>query len=339
MKINARFAVMAASVAVLMAAAPIAQAVTSPGDIHPLVQAAHSPDGIPGNGVGPEFHTSSMARSYSEKHLGVAPRGVNDFSCKVKPGDRPVILIPGTGGNAFATWSFYGPHLAHEGYCVYTFTTNVPVGILDEGWGFTGDVRASAQALGAFVDRVRKATGSEKVDFVGHSQGGGILPNAYIKMYGGASKVDKLIGLVAANHGTTAVGLAKLVDGLPEAVKDFLSTWSYDHNMEAYGQQLKGSALMQQVYRDGDTVPGIAYTVISTRLDTTVTPYTQAFLKGAKNMTVQDACPLDAYGHGRLPYDPVAYQMVLNALDPNHPREISCTWRPRVLPVSTTDAA
>ena len=131
MKINARFAVMAASVAVLMAAAPIAQAATSPGDIHPLVQAAHSPDGIPGNGVGPEFHTSSMARSYSEKHLGVAPRGVNDFSCKVKPGDRPVILIPGTGGNAFATWSFYGPHLAHEGYCVYTFTTNVPVGILD----------------------------------------------------------------------------------------------------------------------------------------------------------------------------------------------------------------
>lgn len=272
MKINARFAVMAASVAVLMAAAPTAQAVTSPGDIHPLVQAAHSPDGIPGNGVGPEFHTSSMARSYSEKHLGVAPRGVNDFSCKVKPGDRPVILIPGTGGNAFATWSFYGPHLAHEGYCVYTFTTNVPVGILDEGWGFTGDVRASAQALGAFVDRVRKATGSEKVDVVGHSQGGGILPNAYIKMYGGASKVDKLIGLVAANHGTTAVGLYKLVDGLPEAVKDFLSTWSYDHNMEAYGQQLKGSALMQQVYRDGDTVPGIAYTVISTRLDTTVTP-------------------------------------------------------------------
>lgn len=31
MKINARFAVMAASVAVLMAAAPIAQAATSPG--------------------------------------------------------------------------------------------------------------------------------------------------------------------------------------------------------------------------------------------------------------------------------------------------------------------
>ena len=120
MKIKARFAVMAASVAVLMAAAPIAQAVTSPGDTHPLVPAVHSPDGIPGNGVGPEFHTSSMARSYSEKHLGVAPRGVNDFSCKVKPGDRPVILIPGTGGNAFATWSFYGPHLAHEGYCVYT---------------------------------------------------------------------------------------------------------------------------------------------------------------------------------------------------------------------------
>lgn len=235
----------------------------------------------------------------------------------------------------------HGPstdHLAHEGYCVYTFTTNVPVGILDEGWGFTGDVRASAQALGAFVDRVRKATGSEKVDFVGHSQGGGILPNAYIKMYGGASKVDKLIGLVAANHGTTAVGLDKLVDGLPEAVKDFLSTWSYDHNMEAYGQQLKGSALMQQVYRDGDTVPGIAYTVISTRLDMTVTPYTQAFLKGAKNMTVQDAClwmPMATAAYPMI----VAYQMVLNALDPNHPREISCTWRPRVLPVSTTDAA
>lgn len=86
--------------------------------------------------------------------------------------------------------------------------------------------------------------GFEKVDVVGYLQGGGILLNVYIKMYGGVFKVDKLIGLVVVNYGIIVVGFYKFVDGLFEVVKDFFSMWSYDYNMEVYGQQFKGLVLM-----------------------------------------------------------------------------------------------
>ncbi|GII95442.1 hypothetical protein Ssi02_56730 [Sinosporangium siamense] len=57
-------------------------------------------------------------------------------------------------------------------------------------------------------------TGATKVDLVGHSQGGGPLPRWYLKFLGGAPKVRKLIGLGAANHGTTISGAMALTRAL-----------------------------------------------------------------------------------------------------------------------------
>jgi hypothetical protein len=63
-------------------------------------------------------------------------------------------------------------------------------------------------------------------------------------------------------------------------------------------------------------VPGVTYTVIESKYDEVVTPYTSAFLSGpaVTNITLQDQCPLDLADHLAMPYDSAALQDVVNAL-------------------------
>jgi hypothetical protein len=70
----------------------------------------------------------------------------------------------------------------------------------------------------------------------------------------------------------------------------------------------------------------LAYTVIETRYDEVVTPYTSAFLSGSNvgNVTLQDSCILDASDHISIAYDRVALRFVENALDPQHPKPLIC---------------
>ncbi|MBV8956141.1 MAG: lipase, partial [Solirubrobacterales bacterium] len=74
-------------------------------------------------------------------------------------------------------------------------------------------------------------------------------------------------------------------------------------------------------------VPGVSYTVIQSRNDEVVTPYTSAFLSGPSvtNITLQNQCSLDQGEHLSMPYDHIADADVLNALDPAHPVAAACT--------------
>ena len=86
---------------------------------------------------------------------------------------------------------------------------------------------------------------------------------------------------------------------------------------------------MKKLDASGDTRPGIHYTVIATRNDEVVTPYTNAFLtRGAgatvRNITLQTQCRLDQGDHLSTPFDSVAMADVLNALDPQHPVRVPC---------------
>ena len=48
-----------------------------------------------------------------------------------RDGELPVILIPGTGEDAYAKWAGLASRLARAGLCAYTFTDN-PL-VVDEG--------------------------------------------------------------------------------------------------------------------------------------------------------------------------------------------------------------
>ena len=249
------------------------------------------------------------------------PPGANNDSCK--PGTahpHPVILVHGTFENMDDNWRAAAPLLANHGYCVFAFNYGGATAGSDvQG---TGDIAASAQQMAAFVNQVLAVTGASKVDIVGHSQGG-MMPRYYINSLGGAAKVDKLIGLAPSNYGTTIAGITALTTALGLAAPVDLAL---DPGCTACAEQVTGSPFLTRLNAT-PTVPGVAYTVIETRNDEVVTPYTHAFLPAAPNVTnitVQNQCPLDQSDHLEIAYDPVALADVLNALDPSAPVKVPC---------------
>jgi triacylglycerol esterase/lipase EstA (alpha/beta hydrolase family) len=260
---------------------------------------------------------------YGHSHPTASPPGANDWSCvPTAAHPRPVVLVHGTFANRANSWQAISPLLHNAGYCVFALN----YGSYGRSGAFgvygTGDIPRSAGQLGAFVDRVLAATGASEVDLVGHSQGG-MMPRWYLKHEGGAAdKVHALVGLSSSNHGTTAGGLFTLSDffGGADAFTGALCP--------ACRQQKQGSAFLQELNAGGDTVAGVTYTVIQTRYDEVVTPYTSAFLSGpdVTNVLLQDQCARDRGEHLSMPYDHIAAADVLTALDPAHPRTPACTY-------------
>jgi hypothetical protein len=127
--------------------------------------------------------------------------------------------------------------------------------------------------------------------------------------------------LSPSNHGTTLNGLFILSNFFPGA-NQFTGALC-----PACEQQRAGSAFITNLNAGGETVPGVDYTVIQTRYDTVVTPYTSAFLSGpnVKNILLQNQCILDFGDHLSMPYDHIVGADVLTALDPANPRKFLCT--------------
>jgi triacylglycerol esterase/lipase EstA (alpha/beta hydrolase family) len=245
-----------------------------------------------------------------------APPGANDWSCRPSQAHPyPVVLVHGTLANAALSWQALSPLLANAGYCVYALNYGANGGSAGRFFGLT-DIAASAAELDAFVERVRGATGAAQVDLVGHSQGG-MMPRYYLKHLGGAARTHMLVGLAPSNHGTTLLGLNRLLQGL-----SFLGVSGPTlDGCVACAQQILPSEFLTALNSGGETVPGPRYRVIETAYDEVVTPSTSAYLSGpgVRNLRLQDACPSDYTGHVGIIYDPVALELTLNALGADDP--------------------
>jgi triacylglycerol esterase/lipase EstA (alpha/beta hydrolase family) len=251
----------------------------------------------------------------------IPPPGANDFSCQPSAAHPyPVILVHGTFANMDGNWQAASPVLVNHGYCVFAF--NYGGATPDSNIQGTGDIAASAGQLASFVSQVLSATGADKVELVGHSQGG-MMPRYYINNLGGSSAVDKLVALAPSNYGTTLDGLVTLADqwGASDLANNLLTG-----ACQACVEQQQGSSFLAALNAT-PTVPGVQYTVIATQDDQVVTPYTNAFLPDAPNVTnitINQQCTQDTTDHLELAYDPVALALVLNALDPANPVQVPC---------------
>jgi len=259
------------------------------------------------------------------------PPGADNFGCQPSSAHPdPVILVNGTFANQDDVWQAASPLLANHGYCVFAFNYGgtSPSAVVQG----TGDIAASAGQLGAFVTRVLAATGAVKADLVGHSQGG-MMPRYYLKFLGGAAHVNKLVALAPSNHGTTLDGLTALATALGAVFGSGLVTGTLNALCTACVQQEAGSSFLASLNAGGDTVAGVSYTVIESRNDEVVTPFTSAFLSGpgVTGITLQNQCVLDQSDHLEIAADPVALADVLNALDPAHPVRVPCLV---VLPIT-----
>lgn len=251
----------------------------------------------------------------------ISPPGANNWSCKPSAEHPyPVILVPGTFESMLKNWSTLSPVLAEQGYCVFALNYGTTNGV-----DATGPVADSAAELGSFVNAVLGATGAKKADLVGHSQGG-MMPRYYIGFLGGAKKVNHLVGIAPSNHGTQGV-LVPAGDDSPATASDS------DFLCQACADQEAGSPFLTELNSIGDTVNGPSYTVISTKYDEVVTPYTSQFLDGparqVTNITIQDKCALDLIEHDQAPNDPVVHRLVSHALAQDGPADPA--FQPRCL--------
>ncbi|MGB3773347.1 MAG: alpha/beta fold hydrolase [Rhodococcus sp. (in: high G+C Gram-positive bacteria)] len=221
--------------------------------------------------------------------------GTNDYSCTPSAAHpNPVILAHGTGGGQQTNWGVYAPLLKNEGYCVFALT----YGALPGPWpltaigGLTGTEEKGAQ-FASFADTVLQATGADKFDVVGHSQGT-VIPSYYAHFLGGADKIDKYVSLAPLWKSQ-----------IPIPGQEWLRT--------------------TPTY-----LPNITYTNIMTRYDQLVVPYTAGYVEApnATNIVVQDTCDQDFSEHAAIAGSPRAAAFVLNALDPTNPRPVPCEFVP-----------
>lgn len=270
---------------------------------------------------GPELHSFVVAFGHSISRPDLDPPGANDWSCRPSTKHpRPVVLVHGTWENRYNNFAQLSPALKRNGYCVFALNygdTDDNLLSQPEFIKGNGDIRASAKELATFVDRVLTATGTAKVDIVGHSQGG-MMPRQYLKFEGGASKVATLVSLGATHHGTTLSGIGTFVRklGLLGLTPPVLGA--------AAQQQVAGSDFLTNLNAGGDTVPGVSYVVIATRYDEVTTPYRSTFLTAGPgatvtNITLQDGCPIDLSDHLSMTYSWRAIGFVRRALDPAAP--------------------
>jgi triacylglycerol lipase len=241
---------------------------------------------------------------------GISPAGANDWHCR--PGHRhpvPVILVHGTFQDMTLSWSYISPKLKGDGYCVFA---------LDFGRRGTAPIERSALQLSRLVKHVLKATHASRVSIVGHSQGG-LVARYYIKFLGGRRLVDDLVGIAPPNHGLNPGPIfTPYLQRLPACLQG------------ACIEQVVNSQFLQKL-NDGDQTPGpVAYTMIGTRDDDMVVPFTSTFLPAGPrttNVLLQRACPTDHPDHLQLLDDPFVLEWVENAL--GRPGPADKRFRPR----------
>lgn len=273
------------------------------------------------SGIGPEL-----------VNPGGSLPGVNEWDCKpTAEHPEPVILVHGTGGGAQTNWGPMAPRIKNAGYCVYALTYGAVPGApwpLSALGGFT-KMEDSAGQLSDFVDRVLAATGAEKVDFVGHSQGT-LMPTYYVKYLGGADKVAKYVSLAPLWKGTDAGGVSEFAADLDKAAENDPALKGVSDGFNdlcgACQEMTAGSEFMRKIKAGGVYAPGIEYTNIMTKYDELVVPYTAGYVEApnATNIVVQDECSEDYSDHLAIAASVRSQAYVLNALDPAHPIPVPC---------------
>jgi triacylglycerol lipase len=223
------------------------------------------------------------------------------------PPRDPVVIVGGfLTGQPIADIFYTGlaDRLRADGYQAFIF------GPVDFG---TADIRVSAASLNQFVDGVRASTGAQKVDLIGHSQGG-LTSRYYIKNLGGAAEVDSMISLASLHYGTSVANLGSFL---------LLGNCA---GLAGCEQMRIGSSFLNELNAGDDTIGSVAYTNFATVWDELVIPYTSGFLRNDgnnTNVTVQAQCPFRLVGHIGVVFDSAVYSGILDALR-HEPIRLSC---------------
>ncbi|OAA74752.1 alpha/beta hydrolase fold-1 [Akanthomyces lecanii RCEF 1005] len=245
----------------------------------------------------------------------------NDFDCKSDK--NPVVMIHGLSANRNFDLNFLEAWLRPQGYCTYGLTYGEYPELPSVGG--LRSIAETSQEIVDFINEVLKKTGAKKVDLVGHSEGG--LQALYVaKVRKMSPKIDKIVGIASATHGSDVDSLVTLFKalGLRPGLDDLLKNFGCAACLDVLPD---GGPV--QALQDGPIVqPGNKVTMIATKHDEAVTPAGKAsFINepGVYNVYTQDPCPIDFSGHITIALDKNMFNMALNALQDKNGRAFECT--------------
>ena len=145
-----------------------------------------------------------------------------------------------------------------------------------------GDIDHYAEVVHGAVERLRAATGAERVILVGHSMGG-LASRVYLRRHGDAH-VARVVTLASPHHGTIFGKLG--------------------HSRNAR-QMAKGSRFVEHLNRD-DRGRWTRFTTVATGDDNLVVPRSSPLLPGSRQIE------LDGVGHLALIEDPRAWRVIVD---------------------------
>lgn len=244
---------------------------------------------------------SSWTNSFLSQVLGgqEMPSGVNRWDCVPAEGKSNVVLVHGTFSSTIYSYGALAPRLANQGYCVYAqdYGSHEP-GVLFKA---TRGVDTSAREVSDFIDEVLQKTGTQKVDLIGHSQGG-LLGFYYLKKLGGSKKVKHFVALAPSLRGTQIAKTPNRNDV------------SY---CLACADQHPQSALIKDLHKTPVAMNGVKYSIIATQNDLVVVPVDSQFLRepGVQNLLLQDFYPDNRSSHSGMLYNEDSLNMILKTLE------------------------
>ena len=164
------------------------------------------------------------------------------------------------------------------------------------------DIRGYAKQLGEVVEAVRRKTMAQRVDLIGHSEGG-VTARRYVKDQLEGAPVHTVISLGSPQQGSDIGALSTLLRAAG------LKTW-----MPGLEQLITGSEFLEEL-NAGDATPGdVRYVTIGTKEDIVTQPVEHAGIPGAENLIVHEECPERTVGHFGLFEDAWVLQVITSVL-------------------------
>lgn len=255
----------------------------------------------------------------------------NDFNCK---SDRnPVVFLHGLSANREWTISTFQKHLQENGWCTYSQTygeySMVPF------IGGLRPMRETAPEIAAFIRQVKERTGAQKIDLVGHSEGG--VHSLYVPMtqLGIKEIIGRSVALGPAVHGAMYFGFADLWYLGGEATRFTVANILHTIGCPACDDMAPDGAIFNDFKAASPQIAqaGIKTSIIVSNNDILVKPETSIVNEpGVRNIVVQDHCPEDGAGHAGLSYDRNVWQLVKNELEEQYDRKVDCDYSNLILP-------
>ena len=187
----------------------------------------------------------------------------------------PVLYVHGINSRT-AAFESNARYLQDQGFWVWGYDYG---DMLAPGFFGVGDLDAIVEDVAENVEKVLRATGSDQVDIVAHSQGA-LMTKMFIAR-GGADKVRRVVAMGGNFHGTDFRGwagrLGKVAARFPRLTAFFAS---------GALQQLVGSDWLTDFSEVPDTDPSVVYTSLYSPRDNVVTPSSASALQSCDGADV-----------------------------------------------------